>query len=153
MVMTASDTYSGQLANLSAVRVGGDLNDPAPANNVAQQVIYVSQSDAPIGGVTLSGPVTGTAGGAIPFTATVSPLTATLPVTYVWQASTQASYTHTVSSYDDQHTFTWTAAGTQVVTVTATGAGGGVKTATHTITVGGGGGETFDIYLPLVLRN
>ena len=88
---------------------------------------------APAIEVTIRGPTTGTAGTPYTFTAAVSPLTATQPITYVWQASGQSSLTH-VGGLSDTAVFTWTATGSQVVTVTATSAQGTV-TDTHAITV------------------
>ncbi|HEY85050.1 MAG TPA: hypothetical protein G4N96_08085 [Chloroflexi bacterium] len=147
MQVTASNVYSGQLINMASIQ--GNLADPVPGNNAAQQVVYVSQNNAPLSQVSLSGASTGAIGTAQPFTATVSPLTATLPVTYIWQASEQPPYSHTVSSYDDERSFTWTLSGAKVVTVTVSGAAGGEQVATRTIVISGG---NFSVYLPLVLK-
>ncbi len=151
MQVTASTAYSGQLVNLAAIR--GNLTDPVPGNNAAQQVVYVSQSNIPLSRVSLNGALTGATGAAQPFTATVAPVTATLPITYLWQATEQTPYSHTVSSYSDEKSFTWTATGTKIVTVTATGAGGGVQVATRAVTITGAVTNNYLVYLPVVLKN
>jgi hypothetical protein len=99
----------------------------------------------PPNGVVISGPTTGVVHTGYVFTATMSPITATLPITYVWQATEQSPATHT-SGLSDNVTFTWSTPGTQAITVTATNAGGMV-TGTHVITI------RRRLYLPLVLCN
>ena len=98
-------------------------------------------------GVAISGPTTGITNTAYTFTATVSPPTATLPVTYTWQATGQSLITHTVHSLSDTAAFTWTIAGTKYVSVTAANCGGS-DVDTHTIPI-----SLRFIYLPVVLRN
>ena len=148
--LTASAAYSGQLVNMASIQ--GNLADPVPGNNAAQQIIYVSQSNVPLSQVSLDGALTGAKGTAHPFTATVTPLTATLPITYIWQASAQTPYSHTVSSYSDEYTFTWQITGAKTISVTAIGAGGGTAFATRSITITDSAGGNYFIYLPLVLK-
>lgn len=103
--------------------------------------------------VSITGPTVGIAGTAYTFTATVSPPTTTLPVTYIWQATKQTPVTHTVHSLSDTATFTWTVAGPQTVTVTAVNCGGiDVATTTVTITESGSPEADFYIHLPLITR-
>ena len=99
-------------------------------------------------GVGITGPVTGTVGTAYAFTATTSPPTSTLPITYTWQATGPTPITHTAYSLSDTAAFTWTIAGTQTVTVTAANCGGS-DVATHTIAIRP---RQPTIYLPVVLR-
>ena len=80
--------------------------------------------------------------------ATVSPVTATQPITYVWQARGQSPVTHTGYTSDDTVTFTWIATGTWTITATATNAAG-VATGTHVIDIV----PSWRSYLPLVLRH
>jgi len=102
-------------------------------------------------GVTVSGPDTGALGTPYAFSAVTRPITATLPVTYTWQATGQAPLTR-LGDLSDVVTFTWHTSGTQALTVTAMNAGGAVA-GTHVVT-------TYDvppnpqahIYLPLVIR-
>lgn len=86
-------------------------------------------------GVTLSGATSGLANVPHAFTATVNPVTATQPITYIWQATAQPSMT-TTSGLSSTAVFTWTTPGIQSITVTATNEGSAV-TGTHTITVTG----------------
>ncbi len=81
--------------------------------------------NVPPTGVSVSGPTVGLVNNSYIFTATVSPLTATTPITYVWQATGQTPMTHT-NGVSDTITFAWSAPGTQVITVTATNAAGAV---------------------------
>jgi len=87
----------------------------------------------PVERVTISGPTTGTAGMPYTFNASASPLTATRPITYVWQATGQSEVVH-AGGLSDRATFTWTTAGTQVITVTASNAWGSAR-ASHTIAI------------------
>ncbi|MDM8526634.1 FG-GAP-like repeat-containing protein [Anaerolineales bacterium HSG24] len=83
--------------------------------------------------VVITGPITGPINIGHVFTATSSPITTSVPLTYIWQASNQ-TITEVYRS-DLRHTIplTWDEAGPQVITVTAINAGGSAMT-THTIT-------------------
>ncbi|HHN93197.1 MAG TPA: PKD domain-containing protein, partial [Anaerolineae bacterium] len=89
----------------------------------------------PAGEVSISGPPTSTEGISVTFTATVNPVsgTASLPVTFTWQASGLETLVH-YDALSDTATFTWTEAGPQVVTVTVANECGGV-TASRVITI------------------
>ena len=84
-------------------------------------------------GMTIEGPSTGLIETSYTFTSTVSPITATLPITYVWQANEQSPLTNT-GALSDAVTFTWHATGTQVISVTASN-GAGTATGAHAITI------------------
>ncbi len=81
----------------------------------------------------ISGPTTGVIRTGYSFTATVGPITTTVPITYYWQTAGQSPVTHT-GGLSDTVAFTWNAAGVQVITVTATNPLG-VITGTHAITI------------------
>jgi hypothetical protein len=86
-------------------------------------------------GLTITGPITGTVDISETFTATVTPISATLPISYFWAASGQAPVTHPDwPSTSNSVSFTWTVTGTQAISLTARNIGGEV-TATHSITV------------------
>jgi hypothetical protein len=61
----------------------------------------------------------------IPFTATVSPVDATTPITYTWEA-TDLPPVIQIGDTVDHVEFTWEEIGTKVITVTASNAGGTV---------------------------
>jgi len=102
--------------------------------------------------VSLGGPVTGTAYSNITFNATVSPGSATTPITYTWQATDKSPVTHTGGGTSDTINFIWGMTGTKAITVTATNAHGSA-TNSRTITIDPST-IVFDhwIYLPTVMR-
>ena len=79
------------------------------------QVVSLSELD-------LSGPAGGLPDISYPFTVTVEPVNATLPITYVWQATGYAPLTRTKTLSDVVY-FSWPVTGPQTVTVTASNAG------------------------------
>lgn len=85
--------------------------------------------------VTLDGPTLGLTGTAYTFAADVLPVTVTLPITYIWQATGHEPITraHTMRG-SDVFSFTWDVTGTQTITVTALN-GLGTATGTRTITI------------------
>lgn len=96
----------------------------------------IAIADAPQAplGVTIVGPTTGITDTTTVFTATVSPITTTQPITYLWEAAEQSSITHT-NNLNDPVSFIWAATGTKWITVTVTNVSGGVVSNTHAITI------------------
>lgn len=85
--------------------------------------------------VTLSGPTLGLTNTTYTFSADVLPVTATLPITYVWQATGHTPVTHSAAlDVRDVLSFTWDMTGTQTLTVTALNSLG-IATGTYTITL------------------
>jgi hypothetical protein len=84
------------------------------------------------GSVALSGPTIGVVNISSTFTATVSPITATTPITYVWQATGLTTQTHTGRGTSDIASFTWPsgATGQKTITVSASNAVGAVSKST-----------------------
>jgi hypothetical protein len=97
--------------------------------------------------VVITGPTMGFTQTAYTFIATASPITTTVPITYLWQATGQSSITNT-GGLSDTISFTWGATGTQAITVTVTNAASAV-TGTHVIHIV----PSRRVYLPLVLRS
>lgn len=85
-------------------------------------------------GVEISGPNTAIAHATKEFTADISPVTATAPFTYVWQAIGLPSVIHTGQDGEDTVSLTWSSAGPKTVTVTASNAAGAAID-THTVSV------------------
>ena len=67
----------------------------------------------------------------------VTPITASIPITYHWRATDQADVITTANTVDHMVAFTWDEPGLKTITVTATNAGSSI-TSTHTI----------DVYIP-----
>jgi hypothetical protein len=93
--------------------------------------------------VTIAGPTTGVINTAYAFTATVSPVTATMPITYTWFPAPDSGQDTAIAIY------TWATTATREIAVTATNAGGAVSN-THTITISSK--QQYLVYLPLVMR-
>ena len=97
--------------------------------------------------VTLSGPGEGSVNTPYTFTATVEPVSTTLPLTFVWESNGQVPITHT-GGLTDTVDFTWEFPGTQVITVTASNLVGEVS-ANHIITITT---PIYQTYLPLMIK-
>ncbi|MCD4738418.1 MAG: hypothetical protein K8R89_04055, partial [Anaerolineae bacterium] len=114
-------------------------------------VLEVASSDplahVPPAGVQLTGPTVGESHTGYTFTATVSPLTATLPFTYSWEATSQEQTVHTEAGVTDTVHLAWPLTRTVTITVTAINVGGAVSD-THVILIN----PLSRLYLPLVLR-
>lgn len=145
-------TSSDRLATLDLTYFTNYIK--ASVGTVAHLAYPITPMIVPLASVALSGPTLGTLSSTLYFAAFASPVTATLPVTFVWNATGQTLVTHVVNSLPgsshlgDTSVYSWTAVGTQAITVTATNAGGSV-TDTHSIAIV----DTIPLYLPLVLHS
>jgi photosystem II stability/assembly factor-like uncharacterized protein len=83
----------------------------------------------PIQQASITGPTVGTTATAYTFTASVSPLTATLPITYIWQADEQPTAVTTVNTTSHTISYTWSTPGIKTITLTATNEDSAVNTA------------------------
>ncbi|MCP4540224.1 MAG: hypothetical protein GY832_24050 [Chloroflexi bacterium] len=83
--------------------------------------------------VTITGTSTGIVNTDYNLTANILPVTATTPVTYVWQVTGQAGEQHTGQGISDTFTFNGDTVGTYTITVTADN--GSVHSDTHEITL------------------
>jgi hypothetical protein len=104
--------------------------------------------------VTINGPTLGVINVSYTFTATVSPNTATTPITYVWEATGQTTQTHTGGGISDTASFTWPASGTgnKTITVTASNSAGSALQSSHILITTEPIIFNNPIYLPLVVR-
>ncbi|MCD4738175.1 MAG: hypothetical protein K8R89_02810 [Anaerolineae bacterium] len=119
-----------------------------PPLSATHRVTITAAPCCSLTGVTLAGPAVGVTNTGQVFTATVAPLTATLPITYTWGATGEPSVTHVISDLVDTATFTWTLTGTKCVTVTALNPCGVIVTATHEIALV----DALRVYLPLIVK-
>jgi hypothetical protein len=74
-------------------------------------------------GVSLAGPNAVVVNTAATFTAAVAPISATVPLTYVWEVAGQVPITHS-GGLSDTLTLTWSTPGTRTVSVTASNGAG-----------------------------
>jgi CSLREA domain-containing protein len=122
---------------LNAVSAGSFTGTLSFTNNVVDKNPFNFDIDGTVGippeVVTISGPSTGFIQEGYTFTATVSPITTTLPLIYIWQASGQLPVTHT-SSLTDTVNFTWNLPGSQTVSAEVIGTGYPVSD-THVINI------------------
>jgi len=86
-----------------------------------------------LSGLMIAGPSTGTISRTYTFTASSMPLTATLPITYSWEATGQEPFVLT-GGITQAVTYTWTTTGVKLITVTAQNPVNWV-TGTHSITI------------------
>src|SRR5579859_3396435 len=127
-----STTTYGTLTNTASVSTDTFQRTPQPDVNVT-----VTTLPLPVAAVslTLNGPTTGIALQPNTFIANVTPVTASVPLTYTWTATNQADRTFTSTVFSDSETYTWNPGGVQLVTVTVTNAALNVVSATQTITI------------------
>ena len=88
--------------------------------------IEIAETVMPPEAVTLDGPTSGAVGMSYTFTADVTPLTTTTPLTYTWEA-TDMMPTVRGGGLSDAIDFTWTNAGIKTITVTAENEAGSVS--------------------------
>lgn len=101
--------------------------------SATDQIIFAP----PLADVSISGQTIGYLGQSYTFTATAGPDNVTLPIEYVWEATEQATVTHSDSgSLQDSVTFSWNTPGVKTIRVTATNATGSVEDV-HTIEIKG----------------
>jgi hypothetical protein len=85
----------------------------------------------PLSGVNVTGPAVGDVDTVYTFAATVTPISATQPIIFVWQVAGQATVTQT-SGITDTVAFAWSLPGAYALAVTANNGSSSV-TSTHTI--------------------
>lgn len=112
--------------------------------------VAITANSVPPSSVTLNGPTSGTISTTYTFTAAVTPITTTAPLTYTWQASEQTPVTRS-SGLSDTINFIWTTPGPKNITVTVSN--GAVQvTRTYTISL-----ATVDkpdeTFLPVILKS
>ncbi len=135
---TGTFSDSGQNLGPGTIPVFGDLDGDgdldvflADGRPAAPNTVWLNQD--PLDSVSITGPAGGVIQTSYTFTASVTPITSTVPVTYVWQASGQAPITHT-GGLTDTVDFIWGSGGVKAITVTASNL---VNTVigTHAITI------------------
>jgi parallel beta-helix repeat protein len=110
--------------------------------------VYYAPLQTLLSGVSIAGPALGELATGYAFTATAGPPTATLPILFDWQASGLAPLTGG-TGISSTVTFSWTTAGSKIITVTAGNPAGPVWDR-HLVVIRG---PTTPVYLPLVVRD
>lgn len=124
-----------------------DLPDPFPGGTLmasyqgGQSDTYMWHIEIPavpakvaLNDIEIIGSNTGQVDNPHTFLATVLPITTTQPITYVWQATGQATVTQT-NGLSDSINFTWSDAGQKTITITANNGLGTPVNAVHAITI------------------
>lgn len=99
----------------------------------------------------ISSPPTGLIHDDHTFTANVSPMTTTLPLTYTWQATEQAPVTHT-NDLSDTVLFTWDTPGIKAITVTVSNGGRTPAKASSETLIVAPANEPQQTYLPILMK-
>ncbi|HUX76732.1 MAG TPA: alkaline phosphatase D family protein, partial [Anaerolineae bacterium] len=148
-----SDTarFAWPVTGTKTISVIAHNGGPPVSNTHTITIVNPKIALTPLVAVTIDGPVTGTISVTHSFTATVRPISATTPITYLWQASDQTPVTQT-GHLSDTARFAWPVTGTKTITVIAHNGGPPVSN-THTITITANRVRKKKIYLPLILRN
>lgn len=96
--------------------------------------------------VSISGPIHGYANSAYTFLAVSEPASATLPISYTWEADGQTSVTRE-NIFQDEIDFSWPDPGTKMIKVTVNNSGNGTAQSTYSIKI-----DPWTTYIPLVAR-
>jgi hypothetical protein len=132
-------TYLWEASGQETVTHTGDISDTMPYqwNELGTQTITVTASndggsvnstqtiqiDTLVTCLTLDGPRVAWLGETLSFTATVTPVTTTVPLTYTWVVEEQSPVTHT-NGLVDTASYNWLTPGVYELSVTATGPDG-----------------------------
>lgn len=111
--------------------------------------IHISLPDVAADSVAITGPTSGATNTSYDFTAAISPLTTTTPVTYTWEITDHDPITNT-GGLTNTVSLSWTSGGSKSVVVTAVNSTGFSVSQTYTIDIAL---PEQKIYLPLVIRN
>lgn len=96
-------------------------------------IVTVENKFVDLSGVVIDGPTEGQVGEEYTFSADVSPINASEPITYIWEATGQIPITHT-GGVNDVVALSWMEEGTKTITVTALNPGS-VVADTHIVSV------------------
>ena len=117
--------------------------------DVMRAAVVVLPPVQPPTAVSIAGSTEITVNTAYTFTATVSPISATLPITFYWQATGQLPVTDTDRGVTDTITFTWPSGTTGAQIIIATAANGGASaTGTYIAII-----APKKVYLPVVIKS
>ena len=118
MNITITFDASGMQAGTFFGGISIRSNDPLVPFTGVPVTMTVTPRPVPPSSVTIIGDESGWLGSPFTFKATTEPISTSLPLNYLWEASGQDAITHT-TGVTDMVSFTWSSLGTQVVTATA----------------------------------
>jgi hypothetical protein len=142
---TAAFTWAGsgtQVITVTAQSAWGQAQ--------ATRSVVITANPPPTLTVTITGPTTGAPGVDYTFLATAH-TTATVPLTYTWQATGQAPVIQPQQGVTSTVRFQWPDAGTQSITVTVTQTSATAMD-THSIVLVAPEDPEYTVFLPLVVR-
>ena len=148
---TAVLSYTWDTAGTKQVQV--QATNAAGSVVSTDTTITISAPTTPIAvaQIALDGADSGVLSSSYSFTATVSPITARVPITFTWQADGQATFTTTLAAQQSSMRYMWLVTGTQRITVTAFNGIGAPVSASRTIAIRSGAAGSTTIYLPFVV--
>jgi hypothetical protein len=128
--LTDTAAFSWPTSGQKTITVTADnsLGPPVVVTHTIEIVI-------PVTSAALEGPATGLVQSSYTFTATANPLTATLPITYLWETTGQPPMVTHSGGVTDTAVFLWPTPGQKTVTVTVSNATDPSASATHTIQI------------------
>jgi hypothetical protein len=140
------------LRTISTARTYGVMQYFEVGTSSGLSMLFQPEAAVALSSVTISGPSTTPLepGVIYNFVASVNPVNATLPITYTWEATDHAPQVVSGGVTNDME-LSWTLGGTKQITVTADNGVGSPMTDFYSVTVQGEE-ESFDVFLPMVLR-
>jgi len=148
--ITHEKVFSWTLGGAKRITVAVDNGVESPVVGVYDVEVQSEPEPVALSGVSISGPTPPLEPGeTYSFIAEVTPASATLPITYTWEATDHAPQVLSGGDLTDEMDFSWTLEGSKRITVTADN---GVETpviGTYDVDVQS---DSFDVFLPLLLR-
>jgi len=138
--VTAAASQSGPDAEASALSIGATVRGPRglPAGSPSRlEPVELGSGSADMGravlqlgsapeGLDIAGPGTLLIREMAPFTATVSPATASVPIAFTWVADGHSPYEEVAKGRESTHSLGWNVEGTHLITITAANAAGSI---------------------------
>ncbi|MFN2131491.1 MAG: CARDB domain-containing protein, partial [Anaerolineae bacterium] len=123
-VRAAPQAEQAQVVAAAASRPGPDAGTPGlPAGATTHAVLQLGSAPEDLD---IAGPGTLEIRQTAPFTATVSPPTASVPITFTWVTDGHSPYEEVSKGRESTHSLGWSVEGTHLITITAANAAGSI---------------------------